>query len=61
MFIRTSQETHYGLSIGLFVPHRKHIMRCLYVSSYLTGNTLRAVYGFVRTSEETHYELSIGP
>jgi hypothetical protein len=27
--VRTSEETHYELSIGLFVPHRKHIMSCL--------------------------------
>jgi hypothetical protein len=26
---RTSQQTRYELSIGLFVPHRKHIMSCL--------------------------------
>jgi hypothetical protein len=27
--INTSQETHYELSIGLFVPHRKLIINCL--------------------------------
>jgi hypothetical protein len=27
--VRTSQETHNVLSVGLLVPQRKHIMSCL--------------------------------